>query len=103
MPEAQDEDGPGRDLVAHLVIADDDPADLAWLIGFQLLADPRIIEQAIRRMGELLDHARRRVGGDRTQMLVQTHKVRRRLAGPLDLHLTGEGSGLSVPRLSAHA
>src|SRR3546814_17005745 len=36
MPEAQDEDGPGRDLVAHLVIADDDPADLARLIGFQL-------------------------------------------------------------------
>jgi len=38
MPEAQDEDCRGRDLVAHLVIADDDPADLARLIGFQLLA-----------------------------------------------------------------
>src|SRR3546814_18921454 len=103
MPEAQYEDRSGRDLVAHLVVADDDPADLARLIGFQLLADPRIIDQPIRCVGELLDHARRRFGGDRTQMLVQSHKVRRRLAGPLDLHLTGEGSGLSVPRLSAHA
>src|SRR3546814_17817277 len=101
MPEAQYEDRSGRDLVAHLVVADDDPADLARLIGFQLLADPRIIDQPIRCVGELLDNARRRFGGDRTQMLVQSHKVRRRLAGPLDLHLTGEGSGLSVPRLSA--
>src|SRR3546814_2691131 len=100
MPEAQYEDRSGRDLVAHLVVADDDPADLARLIGFQLLADPRIIDQPIRCVGELLDHARRRFGGDRTQMLVHSHKVRRRLAGPLDLHLTGEGSGLSVPRLS---
>ncbi len=91
------------ELVAHLVIAHDDPADLARLIGFQLLADPRIIEQPIRCVGELLDHARCRFGRDRAQMLVQTHKVRRRLAGPLDLHLIGEGSGLSVPRLSAHA
>src|SRR3546814_11609656 len=51
----------------------------------------------------LLDHARCRLGCDRAQMLVQSHKVRRCLARPLDLHLTGEGSGLSVPRLSAHA
>src|SRR3546814_6072377 len=78
MPEAQYEDRSGRDLVAHLVVADDDPADLARLIGFQLLADPRIIDQPIRCVGELLDHARRRFGGDRTQMLVQSHKVRRR-------------------------
>src|SRR3546814_10606175 len=103
MPDAQHEDGSGRDLVAHLVVAHDDPADFARLIGFQLLADPRIIEQPIGRMGELLDHARCRLGCDRAQMLVQSHKVRRCLARPLDLHLTGEGSGLSVPRLSAHA
>ena len=56
MPEAQYEDGPGRDFVAYLVIAHDDPPDLARLIGFQLLADPRIIEQPTRRMGELLEH-----------------------------------------------
>src|SRR3546814_11675856 len=103
MPEAQYGEMSGRDLLAHLVVADGDPADLARLIGCQLLADPRISDQPIRCVGELLDHARRHFGGDRTQMLVQSHKVRRRLAGPLDLHLTGEGSGLSVPRLSAHA
>ena len=53
MPEAQDEDGRGSDLIAQLGIADDDPADLARLIGFQLLADPRILKQTIRRVGEL--------------------------------------------------
>lgn len=45
MPEAQDEDRRGRDFVAHLIVANDDPANLTWLIGFQLFADPRIIEQ----------------------------------------------------------
>src|SRR3546814_1630443 len=89
MPEAQDEDRRGRDFVAHLIVADDDPANLTWLIGFQLFADPRIIEQPVRRVGELLDNPRRRLGCDRAKMLVQTHTVRRRLAGPLDLHLTG--------------
>src|SRR3546814_19113854 len=99
MPEAQDEDRRGRDFVAHLIVADDDPATLTWLIGFQLFADPRIIEQPVRRVGELLDNPRRRLGFERAKMLVQTHKVRRRLAGPMALHLTGDGSGLSVPRL----
>ena len=55
MPEAQDEDRRGRDFVAHLIVADDDPANLTWLIGFQLFADPRIIEQPVRRVGELLE------------------------------------------------
>src|SRR3546814_5746854 len=50
MPEAQDEDRRGRDFVAHPIVADDDPANLTWLIGFQLFADPRIIEQPVRRV-----------------------------------------------------
>src|SRR3546814_20689064 len=62
MPDAQHEDGSGRDLVAHLVVANDDQADFARLIGFQLLADPRLIEQPIGRMAWLLDHARCRPG-----------------------------------------
>jgi len=65
MPEAQNEDRRGGDLVAHFIIADDDPADLARLIGFELLADPRIAEQSIRRVGELLDNTRRCLGRDR--------------------------------------
>src|SRR3546814_18397396 len=101
MPEAHDEDRRGRDFVAHLIVADDDPANLTWLIGFQLFADPRIIEQPVRRVGELLDNPRRRLGCARAKLLVQTHKGRRRLTGPLDLHLTGNGSGFSVLRLSA--
>jgi hypothetical protein len=103
MPQAQDEDGAGGDLISHLVATDDDPAHLARLIGFQFLLDPRIAEQPIRCMGKPLDHARRRFGRDRALMSVQAHKVRGRFAGPLNLHSTGEGCGLSVPRLSAHA
>src|SRR3546814_7378599 len=68
MPEAQDEDRRGRDFVAHLIVADDDPANLTWLIGFQLFADPRIIEQPVRRVGELLDNPRRRLGCDRAKI-----------------------------------
>ena len=40
---------------------------------------------------------------DRPQMLMQAEKIGRRLAGPLNPHALGEGSGLSVERLSAQA
>ena len=103
MPKAQDEDGGRCDLVAQLVIANDNPPDLARLVGFQRLADPWMIEQPIRRTGELLDDARRRIGRHRPQMLMQPHQIRRRLAGPPDPQAVGGGSSLSVERLSAQA
>ncbi len=103
MPETQNEDRCVRDLVSQLVSADDDPPDLARLVGLKLLADPRVVEQSIRRAGELRNDARRRIGRDRPQMLMQPHQIRQRLAGPLDPHAVGGGNGLSVARLSAHA
>ena len=70
VPEAQNEDRGARDLVAQIVIADDDPPDFAWLVGFQFFADSRIVEQAIRRARQLLRDPRRRLGSNRTQLFV---------------------------------
>lgn len=73
MPKAKNEDGRSRDLITQLIIADDDPPDLARLVGFQLLANPWMLEQSIGCMGELLDDTRRRIGRNRAQMLVEAH------------------------------
>ena len=54
----------------ELVVADDDPPDLARLVGFQLLADPGIVEQPIRRACELLHDPRRSFWSNRAQVLV---------------------------------
>lgn len=54
MPEAQDEDGRVRNLVAKFVVADDDAANLARLIGFEFLAYSGMIDQSIGRVHELL-------------------------------------------------
>lgn len=103
MPEAQDEDGGVRDFVALLIVAHDDATDFAWFVGFELLADPWIIDQPVRCVRKLLDDPCCGIRRDRPQMLVQADEIRRRPAGPLDLHFSGGGSGLSVVRLSAHA
>ena len=103
MPKPQNEDRPARDFIAHLIIANDDPTDLARFIGFQLLAKPGIIEQAIRGVRKLLNYASRSIGCHGFEVFVEAYEIRRSLGGPMDLHLVGEGSGVSVPRLSAHA
>src|SRR3546814_18625353 len=80
MPEAQDADRRGRDFVAHLIVADDDPANLTGLLGFQLFADPRIIGQPVRRVDELQATPRPAVRCERAQSPVQTpqHTTTRR-------------------------
>lgn len=103
MPESQDEDRGVCDLVAKLVVADDDPPDLAGRKGIELLAYPRIVEKPAGCARKLLHEPRRRIGSDRTQMLVKPNEIGGRLAGSLDHHAEGGGSGLSVPRLSAQA
>lgn len=45
MPDPRDEDGPAR----NLVIAEDDPSHLARPARFEFLADPRMVNQPIRR------------------------------------------------------
>jgi len=44
MPKPQNGNSPARDFIADCIIADDDPADLARFKGFQLLANPGIID-----------------------------------------------------------
>jgi len=70
MPESQDENGGIANLVAQLVVAHEDPPDLARGERFQLLADPRVFEQPIGRPGQLLHDPRRRIKGDWAEMLV---------------------------------
>jgi hypothetical protein len=65
VPEPQNEDHAVGDLVAHLIVADDDPADLSRLVGFKLLADPRKLEQFVGRLCELLNDSRCGVWRDR--------------------------------------
>jgi hypothetical protein len=53
VPQAQDEDFGAGNLVAHLVLPDDDPADLPRRKRIQLLTNARIVEQPARRAGAL--------------------------------------------------
>lgn len=103
VPEAQNENGAGRDFIAQFVIAHDNSPDLAWLIGFELFPNSRIIEEPIRRSRKLLNHTRCRVWRYWLQKCMEPDQIGGRLACPLDFHSAGRGSGLSVPRLSAHA
>ncbi len=103
VPQAQHEDVGDGNLVAHLVLPDDDPADLPRCKRIQLLTNARIVEQPVRRAGELLDNAGGGLWRDRLKVIMQADKVRRRLASPLDLHFTGGGNGLRELRLAAHA
>lgn len=103
MPEAQNEDNSALDLISQLVIADDDPPDFARFKGVQLLPQTWIGEQLFSGARELLDHSRRSIASNWPKVIVQTHKILCCLAGPLNSHRTGEGSGLSAVRLSAHA
>ena len=103
MPEAQDEDRGIGDFVAQLVIADDDPSDLAWRVGVEFLADLGMVVQPIRRVGKLACYTRRRRGGAGMQMAVQPHKIGGGFVRPFDFHADGGRRGLPVARLSAHA
>jgi len=89
MPDAQDEDGGIGDLVAQFEAADDDPPHLARSTGVELLANPRVLEQPIRRTGKLLDKPHRKVRCDQAQALVHTPEVGRHPAGPSDPHGRG--------------
>jgi len=71
VPQAQDEDVGIGNLAAHLVLPDDDPADLPRCKRIQLLTNARIVEQPVRRAGELLNDARSRPGLSRVQEFVQ--------------------------------
>src|SRR3546814_11031349 len=103
MPKAENGECAAHDLVSHFIMAHDDSPDLTRFESLQLFAKARIVEQAVRRMRKLLHDTRGRLRCDRPQMLIQAQNVRRRLTGPLNLPPVGEGSGLSVERLSAHA
>lgn len=64
MPDAQDEDGLGGYLVPNFVIPYDAAPNLARLIDFEFLADPRMIDKPFRRVNKLLYDARSGSTGD---------------------------------------
>lgn len=56
MPETQHDYRSPHDLVTQLIAADYYAADFPRLIGLQLFADPREVQQTLGRMGELLNN-----------------------------------------------
>ena len=103
VPQAQDEDFAGCDLVAQFVIAHRDAADFAGCVGVEALAEPWKVAQAVGGVGELPDHAGGGFRRDRREKIVQAHQVGGSARRPADLHGLGGGSGVSVARLSAQA
>src|SRR6266540_3595340 len=67
MPHAQDEDARGPNLVAHLVLAHENAADLARLELLELLSDARLVEESARDRRQRLQHAGRRAWVHRRQ------------------------------------
>jgi hypothetical protein len=57
VPDAQQVDRIGNDLIAHLIVSDDDAAQLAWDELLQLLADARMFLESLRGHGQGLNHA----------------------------------------------
>ena len=103
MPQAQQIEGGALYLVTHLVVADDNSADIPWLKLFKPFANAWISQQCGWSSRELLNRMRGSRLVHRGQKLVQPGNVGKRLACPLQLHQRGTGSGESVLRLSAQA
>ena len=86
VPQAQHVDGRFLNLVAHLVVPNEQPPDLTWLELEELLTNPRIGEQDGRGLSQRLHRPRGGLLIRRGQKFVQAYQVGKRLAGPLQLH-----------------
>lgn len=92
-----------QDLIAHLIVADQDAANIPRFELFQALAQPRVGQQGGWRARQLLHRAGGSFLVHRSQELVEPCHVGEPFARPLQLHQRGTGSGESVPKLSAQA
>ena len=102
VPQPQNPDSIGLDLVTHFVVTDDQLAYVALPEIGQPLAQMGMSPKVLRACLELRKNGLRRAEIERRKEGVQPDKIAKRLAGPDHAHVGG-GKGLSVPRLSIQA
>jgi len=106
VPKPDDGGATVGDFVANLVVQDDQPADLPWIMLAEPRSQPWVVAQHAHLLGQSLDGLGRCCRVNFSQECVQAGQVAKGLATPAKgrgHRGTGKGSGSAEPRRAAQA